>query len=128
MAWSSAKINNEYIAAYIQGSIVRSSSLRSFNEETGLKNIQSAYEQIIKNYSVDTSRIVIAGFSAGGKRSVLLTLDKMIPAKGLILANPVRPKELEAGKVIDMAIRGVRVNIISGENDNYLFFSDRQYS
>jgi hypothetical protein len=115
--WHSDKIQSQYIVAYIQGSVISGSYLRSFNREIGLNNIQIAYNQIKQNYSVDTTKIVLGGQSAGGYRSVLIALDNLIPATGLILAFPVKPRELEVSKVMDMALRGVRAAFICGEND-----------
>ncbi|UCC45576.1 MAG: hypothetical protein JSU65_06570 [Candidatus Zixiibacteriota bacterium] len=115
--WHSSRTQSEYIVAYIQGSVVRGSYLRSFSRKTGLQIIRAAYDQIIQDYLVDTSRIIIGGPSAGGMRSLQLSLDDLIPAKGLILAFPVKPRELDAGKIMDMALRDVRVAIIGGEHD-----------
>lgn len=115
--YQSPLIESEYIVAYTQGSVVRGTFLHSYDNENGLKNIQSVYKQVVKKYSVDTTRIILGSPSAGGMRSVQLSMDNLIPAKGLILAFPIKPRDLESGKVMDMAMRGVRVSIIGGESD-----------
>ena len=116
-AWRSPKMQSEYIVAYVQGSVVRSSFWRSFDSDTWVNQIKTAYDQILKKYPVDTSSIIVGGPSAGGARSLLLALDDTIPAIGLVLAFPVKPREMASSKLTTMVERGVSVAIITGEND-----------
>ena len=92
----SEKLKSEFIVAYFQGSIVRASGLRSFEMEEWQPKIKQGFEKIISKYSVDTTRIILGGPSAGGYRSLVLGLNHTIPASGLLLSFPVYPIETDS--------------------------------
>jgi len=115
-SWHSSRLEADYISVYTQGSVCRGSFLRSYQRES-MENIMQAYKQIIEKYAVDTARVIIGGQSAGGRRAFSILLDELIPVRGLIGAFPVIPKNLDSDKIKQAAERGVRVAIISGEND-----------
>ena len=114
--WQSSKLKTEYIVAYLQGSECRGSYLRSFQRDN-FDNIRSIYEQIIERYSVDRKKVILGGPSAGGRRSLSLALDEIIPAAGLLLGFPVIPLEMEESKIQAMKDRGMRIVMITGEYD-----------
>ena len=47
----------------------------------------------------------------------MLTLDKLIPAVGLILAFPVKPQNLEEQKLLNAVNSGIRAVFLCGEKD-----------
>nr|WP_319776232.1 hypothetical protein [uncultured Sphaerochaeta sp.] len=114
--WKSEKLNDEFVVAYFQGNICRGSYLRSFGTDTA-ELTKELMQQVCDKYSVDTTKIVLAGQSAGGYRSVVLTLDEEIPAVGMLLAFPVKPSQLDEEKIKKAAERGIKAAMICGEND-----------
>ncbi|MFC1765704.1 hypothetical protein ACFL6U_26970 [Planctomycetota bacterium] len=114
--WQSPQLASDYIVAFLQGSICCGSGLRSF-ERNRLDKIVSMYKQICDEYAVDTSRVVLGGPSAGGHKSVQLTVQKHIAAQGMLLAYPVKPRDLDEENVKAAAERGVRAALICGEHD-----------
>ncbi len=113
----SEKLKSEFIVAYFQGSVVRASGLRSFVMEEWHEKIKQGFEEIVSKYSVDTSRIIIGGPSAGGYRSLVLGLNNIIPASGLLLSFPVYPRDTDSTFYIKSAERGLKVALLCGEND-----------
>jgi predicted esterase len=114
--WYSVKLQSDYIVAYLQGVSCRGSYLRSYNREN-MDNILEAYKQIINNYAIDTSQVILGGQSAGGRRAITLTLDELLPVDGLILAFPVVPSDLDIVKIKKAAEHNIRIAILTGEND-----------
>ena len=114
--WYSPKLDNEYVVAFQQGCRFQGSFLRSYQKDN-LSNIVIAYEQIMQKYSIDTSKIVLGSGSIGGKLSIMLLLDELIPASGLILAFPVKPGDLEVQKLTKAANAGIRAVFLCGEKD-----------
>lgn len=113
----SEKLKREFIVAYFQGSIVRASGLRSFEMQEWQPKIKQGFEEIVSKYSVDTSRVILGGPSAGGYRSLLLGLDHTIPAAGLLLSFAVYPTDSDSTLFIQSANRGLKVALLCGEND-----------
>jgi hypothetical protein len=113
----SEKLKSEFIVAYFQGSIVRASGLRSFEMEGWQQKIKQGYEEIVSKYSADTSRVILGGPSAGGYRSLILGLEHIIPASGLLLSFPVYPRDSDSTFFIQSAERGLKVAMLCGEND-----------
>jgi len=113
----SEKLKSEFIVVYIQGSIVRASGLRSFVMEGWQQKIKQGFEEIVSKYSVDTTRVVLGGPSAGGYRSLVLGLNHTIPASGLLLSFPVYQMDSDSTLFIQSAERGLKVALLCGEND-----------
>ena len=114
--WNSPKLDSEFVVAALQGTEFRGSFLRSYQLEDKAR-IAEAYRQVTQKYSIDTSRVIIAGPSAGGAWSIVLAQDKLIPAAGLILAFPVKPQSLDEQKLDSVASSGIRAAFLCGEKD-----------
>ncbi len=115
--YQSEKLSKEFIVVYTQGSRFFGSFSRAYNHENWRNNIKNIYQQISSNYSVDTSRVILAGPSAGGYRSIELGLNNEIPAKGLLLSFAVNPRVWDSTLYIKSAKRGLKVTLLCGEND-----------
>lgn len=115
--WTSPRMQSEYIVVYLQGTVPGGTFIRRFDPDNYIMQVQNAFTQIKQKYPVDTTKIVLCGPSAGGLVSVNLAIQNAIPAKGMILAFPVKPRALDSNNVKDMVRRGVRGAIIAGEND-----------
>ncbi len=113
----SKKLKSEFIVAYFQGSIVRASGLRSFVMQEWQGKIKQGFEEIVLKYSVDSTRIILGGPSAGGYRSLVLGLNNTIPATGLLLSFAVYPRDTDSTFYIKSAERGLKVALLCGEND-----------
>jgi predicted esterase len=75
------------------------------------------YEKIKNDYLIDTTKVLLGGPSAGGMLSIDLAIHKHIPALGLVLAFPVKPRAFGADEIYNAGINGLRVSMICGEND-----------
>lgn len=112
----SEKLQAEFIVAYTHGGNFFGSSSRAYERETWKNDIKNIYQQIISNYSVDTTKVILAGPSAGGHRSLILGLNNEIPAKGLLLSFAVNAV-WDSTIYIKSAERGLKVALLCGEND-----------
>ena len=113
----SEKLQTEFIVAYTHGGIYFGSNSRVYGQETWENDIKNIYQQITSNYSVDTTKVILAGPSAGGYRSIALGLNNTIPAKGLLLSFAVNPRVWDSTLYINSAERGLKVALLCGEND-----------
>jgi dienelactone hydrolase len=113
----STKLDSDFIVAYFQGAKIVGSSSRRFSMEDWTEKIVEGYEQIASKYPIDTTKIILAGPSAGGYRSLILGLNNQIPAKGLLLSFTVYPRELDSTLFIKSAERGLKISMLCGEND-----------
>ncbi len=113
----SEKLQKEFIVAYTHGSLFYGSGSRAYDPETWQNNIKNIYRQITSNYAVDTTKVILAGPSAGGYRSLELGLNNEIPAKGLLLSFAVNPRVWDSTLFIKSAERGLKVALLCGEND-----------
>jgi acetyl esterase/lipase len=116
LPWRSTTLETEYVVAMVQGGRCRASYLRSFDSDFA-ETIGRVVRLAVDRYSVDTSRIVLGGPSAGGLRSLELALDQIVPVSGLLLAFPVVRSEWDADDVRKLADGNVRVVLITGEHD-----------
>lgn len=114
--WKAKKLTEEYIVVFFQGRNFLCTGKRSFGSEV-LANVKNTYHRIKNDYLIDTTRVLLGGPSAGGMLSIDLAINKHIPAQGLVLAFPVKPREFGADEIYDAGINGLRVSMICGEND-----------
>lgn len=114
--WKSSKLEEEYLVAFVQGRSFMYTLKRRFgnNGKTDVKNI---YKEIINNYMIDTTKVILGGPSAGGMLSIDLAINNHLPVQGLILAFPVKPQAFEADKIYEAGLHGLRVSMVCGEND-----------
>lgn len=85
----------------------------------GRNLIRSAYEEVIKAYPVDTSRVVVCGFSMGGMMAIDVTLQQVVPLLGFIAVCPGMPSQFDSALVAGMVTRGQRGVIIGGHFDYF---------
>jgi len=113
----SEKLQEEFIVVYTHGGIYFGSDSRVYDRENWSNNIKIIYKQITSNYAVDTTKVILAGPSAGAYRSLELGLNNEIPAKGLLLSFAVNPNIWDSTLYIKSAERGLKVALLCGEND-----------
>ncbi len=114
--WKSPILNEKYIVAIVQGKIFLNSVRRRFGA-TGTDDVKKVYEQITKDYSIDTTKVILGGQSAGGMLAIDLAINNHLSIQGLILAFSVKPRAFGADEILSAGINGLRVSMICGEND-----------
>jgi predicted esterase len=116
--WRSGVMESEFMIAYVQSSQVVSMTGFSWeDQEVTKKELREAYEKVCAGYPVDTSEVIIGGFSSGGYGSLVAVFFEAVPAKGFVILCPPMPEnitETEAAKARD---RGVRGTLITTELD-----------
>ncbi len=116
-SYQSEKLQKDFLVVYTQGDIFFGSYSRAYDRETWRSQMKDVYRQIITEYPIDTTQIILAGPSAGAYRSLLLGLNNDIPAKGLLLSFAVYPRETDSTLFIQAAEKGLKVALLCGEND-----------
>ena len=117
--WKSEKMEEEFITAYVQSSLVVGMNSYTWTEDidTAKKEIVEAYNEIIKKYPIDREEIIIGGFSAGGVAALEVTLCDLIPVAGFIVLCPAKPESFHDENIIEAKERGVRGTILTTEMD-----------
>ena len=91
------------------------------NHETTKTQIDAHYQRITSQYSIDTSRLILGGFSMGGEMALTLVLNHDFPASGFILLGPGGPKMDDLSEWLPFikkaAGRDLRGVIWMGEDD-----------
>lgn len=121
-SWFSEKMRSEFITAYPQSSQLVTMNGYSWTEDIELskKEIHDAYLKVIKEYPVDTDRVIIGGFSSGGVAALEITLNNIFPVQGFVVLCPARPDGFTEDKVKAAKDRGVRGSLLTTEMDNRL--------
>ncbi|MDH5742546.1 MAG: alpha/beta hydrolase, partial [Candidatus Aminicenantes bacterium] len=78
---------------------------------------KEAYEKIIQNYPVDTSRVIVGGFSSGGVASLEVVLNDTVPVIGFVVLCPAKPEDFTAQKVAEAKKRGIKGTLLTTEMD-----------
>jgi len=117
--WTSNLLQSEYIVAFPQSSQIVSMDGYNWTEDIELsrKEIREAYEKVIQDYAVDTSRVIIGGFSSGGVASLEIVLDNTVPVIGFVVLCPAKPEDFTAKKVAEAKKRGLRGTLLTTEMD-----------
>jgi predicted esterase len=115
-------VSKGWLLAAAQSSQVVSSNMYVWDDqETALRELKEHYEQLCRDYPVDTERVIVAGFSMGGETALSAALKGTVPARGFILLGPGGPTVdapegylpiMEDGKA-----DGLRGYIIIGDTD-----------
>ena len=118
--WRSDLMEREFIIAWVQSSQVATMNGYTWEEqETTRREVREAYEKVCADYPVDTSEVLIGGFSSGGYGSLVVTFfEPAVPVKGFVILCPPMPENITAAEVTAARDRGVRGTIITTELDN----------
>jgi tetratricopeptide (TPR) repeat protein len=114
--WKAEKLNEDYIVVFVQGRHFLCTGKRRFGNE-GIADVKNIYQKIQNDYLIDTTKVLLGGPSAGGMLAIDLAINNHIPAQGLVLAFPVKPREFGADDIYNAGINGLKVSMICGEND-----------
>ena len=124
--WHSAFMQSDFISVFTQGR-ERVGSFTFRYGKTGTEDIKKVYRQVSARYPVDTSRIILAGQSAGGALSLTLASNEM-PTAGSLLAFPVKPGDFDYKKAVELKNNHVRIVMICGEKDKWFFPGQQELS
>ena len=120
--WTSDLLKSEFIVAYPQSSQMITKDGFNWTEdmEVTKQEIKKAYEKVIQDFPVNSSRVIIGGFSSGGVASLVTIFDHTIPAIGFVVLCPAKPEGFSTEKVSKAKVRGIRGTLITTEMDNRL--------
>ena len=85
------------------------------------REIADAYRKIRDEYAVDTSEVLLGGFSSGGFASLDIVLSNTLPVAGFVVLCPAKPDTLLTAEYLRaVRDRGVRGTILTTEMDGRL--------
>ncbi len=85
----------------------------------GRKVIRRSFDEVVSRYSIDTGRVVIGGFSAGGTMAIDVAMQGVIPTLGFVAHCPGMPREFDRLLVASLTNRGLKGVILAGRNDYF---------
>jgi predicted esterase len=118
--WTSPRLESEFIVAYPQCSrVISMNGFCWMGEPQDREEIIDAYQHILAEYAIDTDRIIMGGFSAGGHQTLTLLLeeDEPIPVRGFIALCPPIPDEYPPEALARIKARGQRGLLLTTEMD-----------
>lgn len=120
--WQSPLVDSAFIKIYLQS--YRYYDSQTFGWRSGDKrsddDIIEIYTQILEDYQVDTSCILVAGISAGGTYASDIALRNVIPVKGVISFCQGIPKNLSGGHSNTTLNSNTIYYMVGGDKDFYL--------
>jgi len=116
--WTTDVIKDEFIAVYLQSYIYMSNSAYQWrsNDEKTNKEFKEIYEQIIKQYPVNKSKVIFSAMSMGGSIAIDYAFNQFVPVSGLVLNCPVIPS-ISDSSINTFVDKNKKIAIITGEND-----------
>jgi dienelactone hydrolase len=128
--WRGAADHGWLVAVPQSSEISYSLEAFSWNDHDRLSpEVQAHYAGLVARYPVDTRRVVIGGFSMGGRMAVRQALAGVIPARGVIAVSAaLSPEDAEAWaeSITAAAARGLRAAFVLGERDADRFIKGNQ--
>ncbi len=86
--------------------------------DRGVREVQEHYRALCDRADVDCGRVVLAGFSAGGRLAATVTLAGHLPVQGLIVvASSLGEVEAFTATLAERKEAGLRVFLVAGELD-----------
>ena len=122
MHWKEESLDQQFIKVYLQSYRCfdsesytwRSGDPRSDNDLLGI------YNEIMDAYPIDSSRVVVAGISAGANYAIGMALRGVIPVSGFLAFCPGLPGEMQSDNLLSDLRSDIRGYILGGEYDFYL--------
>jgi hypothetical protein len=95
-------IGSEWLVALPQSSQLSGGDSYVWNDvEVSRRELITHYEEISRNYLIDASQSLVAGFSKGGQVAILSTLERWYPVTGFIAIAPYIPDVQEFLRLVD---------------------------
>ena len=119
MSWNAPVMSEEFITVFLQSYMPASSIDFRWvpDDDKTREELKEIYDQILKTYPVNESKIIFAGMSAGGYKALELTFSNYFPVSGLVLNCPVIPPDIEEEMITHFVEKNKKMGIITGEND-----------
>ena len=116
--WTSDVVKDKFITVYLQSYIYMSLSAYQWklDDEKTNKEFKEIYEQIIKQYHVNKSKVIFSAMSRGGSIAIDYAFNQFVPISGLVLNCPVIPK-ISDSSINAFVAKNEKIAIITGEND-----------
>lgn len=113
-----AMLKRGMIVVYIQSSHVHCPGGFGWTNDypRARQDIQSCYRDIIRDYSVDTRRVICGGFSGGSMTSINVMMNKTIPLKGIIALCPEKTDDVTPENIRKASEQKIKAVILKGEN------------
>lgn len=117
--WNSPILKQEFITVYLQSYFPAAPDRFKWypNDEKIKSEFTDIYEQVLKDYPINTSKIIFSGMSAGGRKALEFTLNSYFPVNGLVLNCPVIPRNISDEMIVDFTKSNKKLGIITGEKD-----------
>ena len=117
--WSNMADRGWVVAVPQSGEIGMSPDAYTWNDaDRAAADLEAHFQRLKRATEIDTSRIVLAGFSQGATVALLLAFRKRFTVRGVVSIAPWMPNSAEMrGLVEGGAGRMVRVAVVIGERD-----------
>ncbi len=117
--WSSC-VDKNYILALPQSSQIQFSEGYEWKDiEKGSRELKEHYESILEKHNIDSTNIIIGGFSAGGRVALYSILKDIIQVKGFILVAPWLPEIDEWAPLLDkIRDKEIKGYVVCGDKDD----------
>ncbi len=118
--WQAVTSAGWLVAAIQSSQMSGSNSYGWFDDDLAIREITGQYASLCEQYPIDTERVLLAGFSAGGELALRLSLEGTIPARGFILLGPAITTETAEARlplIQTSATRGLRGYVLLGAED-----------
>ena len=120
--WESPLLAKSYITAYVQSYL--HFEMDTYGWPVGDARVDddllNIYDEIVTQFSIDQSHVIIGGISNGGSCSLHLALNNILPITGFIGVCPGQPGDFSEEMAQAAAGRGLRGYILCGQNDPLL--------
>lgn len=109
-----------FIVLYVQSSQMMGSNSFSWTEsyEVARRDIKAAFDAAAAQYSVDSHKVLIGGFSGGGMAAIEAAMANTLPVRGFItLCASTKPESFTPQNVHLAKQRALRGVMLKGENE-----------
>lgn len=117
--WRNITLSTDLIVVLVQSPYPRSNYTFDWADNNSDSHIiQKMHLEILERYSIDSTKIIMSGFSNGGRKAIDLFNNQTLPITGFVVFNPSKPKSnTDTYKATELSGRGA---IITGEKDYLL--------
>ena len=117
--WTSSVLREQFIVVFPQSTqLVAMNGYNWTNDiELSLREIEEAYEEVVRTLPVDTDEVIVGGFSSGGVASLEVVLRDVLPVRGFVVLCPAMPEGFTAEAAMAAKERGIRGTLLTTEMD-----------
>jgi predicted esterase len=119
--WTSPRLRAEFITLYVQSTQV--ATMRGFHwqdEALTRRDLADAYAQALVAQPIDSTRVLVGGFSSGGCAALITSLRALLPVRGFVALCPPVPATITDAEIAAAAARGLRGTLLTTEHDGRL--------